>query len=253
MKRVKKVQGRTSIIVVIISVLGFIFSGFSYAQDLGVPDTVRFDPWGTYIPCPPCSGRAVVPLVIFNDEPLNYFDIPLQCTGPVACDSIEFIGNRVHSIGFLSSAILAGHKHLLLSGVSHDPDSLMPPGNGIVAHLHFTLYDTGMVTIEEGWEPPEPFLYFITPPDQGFIPVFVESEHHIVPQDVLPGDVNKSGEVNVVDIVFLINYLFRNGPEPAYPPCADPNVDCWVSISDVVYLINYVLKTGASPELGCAY
>jgi len=47
----------------------FVFAlNLSYAQDPGVPDTVRFETWGTYVPCPPCSGTAVVPMVVFTDE-----------------------------------------------------------------------------------------------------------------------------------------------------------------------------------------
>ena len=69
-------------------------------------------------------------------------------------------------------------------------------------------------------------------------------------QDIIPGDVNSDGKVSISDIVYYINFLFKEGPRP-YPMWrADVNWDCKASLSDVVYLINYILKSG--PALpGC--
>ena len=61
------------------------------------------------------------------------------------------------------------------------------------------------------------------------------------------GDLNRDGIVDIVDIVYLTNYLFEDGP-PADPPAAgDINGDCYITIADVVYLINYVFKMGPAP------
>jgi hypothetical protein len=58
-----------------------------------------------------------------------------------------------------------------------------------------------------------------------------------------PGDANLDGKVTVSDVVFLVNYLFKGGPEPwlAY---SDANGDEKVTVSDVVYLVNYLFKGG---------
>ena len=65
---------------------------------------------------------------------------------------------------------------------------------------------------------------------------------------VKPGDANVDGKVSVSDVVYLINYLFKGGPEPwcAY---SDANGDAKISVSDVVYLINYLFKGGPPPVL----
>jgi len=34
---------------------------------------------------------------------------------------------------------------------------------------------------------------------------------------------------------------------------ADVNADCDVNIADVVYLIDYIFKGGPTPQLGCYY
>ncbi len=63
------------------------------------------------------------------------------------------------------------------------------------------------------------------------------------------GDLNRDGIVDVVDIVYLTNYLFQDGPPPNPPAAADINSDCYATISDVVYLVNYVFKMGPAPKM----
>jgi len=61
------------------------------------------------------------------------------------------------------------------------------------------------------------------------------------------GDVNDDNTVNILDIVFLINYKFKGGPAPAVPDAADVNNDSAVNILDIVYLIDYKFKNGPEP------
>ncbi|MCK4385163.1 MAG: dockerin type I repeat-containing protein [candidate division Zixibacteria bacterium] len=61
------------------------------------------------------------------------------------------------------------------------------------------------------------------------------------------GDANDDGKINVVDVVFLINYLFAEGPEPDPWENGDVNCDGEINIEDVVYLISYLFKEGPSP------
>jgi hypothetical protein len=66
------------------------------------------------------------------------------------------------------------------------------------------------------------------------------------------GDANKDGEINVSDVIYLINYLFIDGPEPV--PLwivGDVNCDIKVDVSDVVYLINYLFINGPEPCNPC--
>jgi hypothetical protein len=68
----------------------------------------------------------------------------------------------------------------------------------------------------------------------------------------LCGDTNGDKSVDIIDVVYLINYLFRGGDPPQCPPelstlCADCNGDGETGLADVVYLINYVLKSGPEP------
>jgi hypothetical protein len=69
----------------------------------------------------------------------------------------------------------------------------------------------------------------------------------IYPITVRCGDANADGGIDVGDVVFIINYLFKNGPAPNPLQAADANCDSVVDVGDVVYLINYLFKSGPPP------
>jgi hypothetical protein len=69
----------------------------------------------------------------------------------------------------------------------------------------------------------------------------------------VPGDANNDSLVDVGDVVFLLNYLYKGGPEPCVMEAADPNADCLVELGDVIHLVNFLYKGGSPLEPGCAH
>jgi hypothetical protein len=64
----------------------------------------------------------------------------------------------------------------------------------------------------------------------------------------LCGDANKDGMVDVGDVVYLMNYLFQNGPAPVpILKAGDAAFDGVIDVGDVVYLINYLFRNGPEP------
>lgn len=61
------------------------------------------------------------------------------------------------------------------------------------------------------------------------------------------GDVDDDESVNILDVVYLINYKYKSGPAPLYLNSADVNTDLTINILDVVYLVNYKYKGGPAP------
>jgi hypothetical protein len=61
------------------------------------------------------------------------------------------------------------------------------------------------------------------------------------------GDCNNDKTIDGSDVVYLINYLFINGPAPTPTQTGDVNQDAVLNTADVVYLINYVFIGGPSP------
>jgi parallel beta-helix repeat protein len=66
---------------------------------------------------------------------------------------------------------------------------------------------------------------------------------------VMHGDANRDGRISISDVVFLISYLFRDGPAPNPLEAGDANCDEMVNGEDVLHLINYLFKEGQLP--GC--
>lgn len=62
------------------------------------------------------------------------------------------------------------------------------------------------------------------------------------------GDLNSDGFIDIGDVVFSINYLYKSGPAPDPLEIGDCNCDGVVNLGDVVYLINYLFKGGAPPS-----
>jgi hypothetical protein len=62
------------------------------------------------------------------------------------------------------------------------------------------------------------------------------------------GDATGDGVIDVGDIVYLINYLYKFGPAPNPLEAGDATCDDKVDVGDVVYLINYLFKTGPPPS-----
>lgn len=68
----------------------------------------------------------------------------------------------------------------------------------------------------------------------------------------VPGDANRDGIVDVADVVFLLNCLFKDHECPNPLAAGDANADCIVDVADVIYILNYLYKGGPVPQQGCA-
>ena len=63
----------------------------------------------------------------------------------------------------------------------------------------------------------------------------------------IAGDVTGDLVVDVADVIFLVNYLYKFGPAPDPPERGDVNQDSEVTLADIVYLVNYLYRGGDPP------
>ena len=70
----------------------------------------------------------------------------------------------------------------------------------------------------------------------------------IVSDEVMCGDINGDLGINILDITSMIDYLYREGPEPFRLESADVNSDGNLNILDVTYLVNYLYRDGPDPD-----
>ena len=94
-----------------------------------------------------------------------------------------------------------------------------------------------------------------SPSSSGTIYVTVTKQNYLPKQKEVDvsfacGDANQDAVIDVGDLVYLINYLYKGGPAPNPPESGDVNMDSLVDIGDVVYLVNYLYKFGSAPCTG---
>jgi hypothetical protein len=70
---------------------------------------------------------------------------------------------------------------------------------------------------------------------------------YVMATRVTRGDLNADGIINVGDVVYLVNYLYRGGDEPCPIEAGDVTSDGIVNVGDIVYLVNYLYRGGDAP------
>jgi len=251
----------TSILTVLLIL--FIFSGFLWAQDPeGALDSA-------YIVCGvdgyPGSGQAEVCFQIrfksdnTGSNEIWNFSVPVIITG-----------NNIVSIELDPAKVRAGSAAQDFDSPPQahkfgDPDPTVPPfhiiyyaydffapqqtitGEGLLANLCLTVNDTGVICIDT-MSSENNTLSFVTLSPVGYVlgwsgPFCCK----IVLCKDKPGDANGDNMVNLVDIVYNVNYVFKGGNAPS-PLCqGDNNGDDKVDLIDIVYETNYVYKGGPAP------
>lgn len=151
----------------------------------------------------------------------------------------------------------AWSANLDLDGVSHfwlvllpgSPDAQRFEGGSriLIATMTFRVQDTMTICIDTCFWPPSDRLCFSRSDAVTYIP------RHNLPycfqiSSPFAGDANGDGTIDVSDIVYLINYLFRSGASPIPINRGDANCDQTIDVSDVVFLINYLFRGGPAPS-----
>lgn len=63
------------------------------------------------------------------------------------------------------------------------------------------------------------------------------------------GDANGDGTIDLADVVYLLNYLFKGDSAPDPLEAGDANCDGALELGDAIHLLNYLFKGGPPP--GC--
>jgi hypothetical protein len=108
---------------------------------------------------------------------------------------------------------------------------------------YYTL-DNGSYSVNTFPNPPlsDSITVCVTEPD------FEPYKYKITSERLIRGDVNYDKNIDVSDVVYLINYLYKGG-DPPVPilEIGDCNCDNIVEVGDIVYLITYLYRSGSEP------
>jgi len=146
-----------------------------------------------------------------------------------------------------------------LDGVSHIWATLIPSGSedqrfGDASHTllftsTFRLEDTTNIKIDTCWWPPGDAGIRFSRADAVTYKPRINMPYYAKIQNAKRGDANGDQVINVTDVIYMMNYLFRHGLPPVSFISGDANCDGDLGILDVVLLINYLYKEGITP--GC--
>jgi hypothetical protein len=126
--------------------------------------------------------------------------------------------------------------------VTHTEDGVAPTGDRSALWTVYWQYPPG------GWQPIEIYATGCAADGDG-APVgdHVFRQFGSCPIQ-MAGDVNVDSKITTGDVVYLVNHVFKGGPDPL--PCvANGDVNCNGSVtsSDIIYLLGYVFKGGSHP------
>ncbi|MCC6963310.1 MAG: hypothetical protein IT585_08670 [candidate division Zixibacteria bacterium] len=207
---------------------------------------------------PAGHNSMVMELAILADQPFSAFQLPLQIqvAGVTAhVDSVKFPlsdsyfgdaltlcdNDTVHNVFILASLQIMsnqGYSRLCSVFVSATPDA-----------------SNRQITLEWG-----DYIPRQAPPghDSPLAPMFIDYLHLeanrpiLLPDCCLFGtDPNGDRSLSISDVVFMINFIFANGPEPiGCPQNGDADGSGLLTISDAVYLVGYIFSNGPAPICG---
>jgi N-acetylmuramoyl-L-alanine amidase len=66
--------------------------------------------------------------------------------------------------------------------------------------------------------------------------------------DYICGDADANDKLNLLDVAYIINFLYRGGPAPNPLLRADANGSGSVNLSDVSYIVNFLYRDGPTPH-----
>ena len=218
-------------------------------NDPGAPDSVSFYPDYAYYPLPSGPGTFYAHIHVTNDSSVGAMILPFIWSGPVSYDSVTFRESVFDDLEYRAVNPDTVVNKVLIGAipVSEPP---IPPTRGLFATLCFTLTQKNeLVMVDTSFFPPVNHFRFTTTGPEGYTPQFVIGDFPVI--EYWPGDANFNGKVDILDIVFLINYVYMEGPPPPHPISADVNEpDGLIDVQDIVYLIIYLFDEGPNPLPG---
>ncbi len=239
----------------------------NYDPDPGIPDTIR-------IGCPlnfqsvAIGDSVAVPIYMYIDDYLYGFSLGfhhdvanieiISWTPMISAPDWLFLGKADYTANTFG-----------IGGVSFGiPNTAIPPGSYYLGNLNVRLVSgpsSAIVDLDSSFFFPAGHWIMDVSPIYGSVTFFeiqaqfVECEYcdfainATCPNfDIECGDFDGSGQIDVADAVYLVNYIFVSPhPEPHGACGGDANCDQRLNLGDAVYLINYFFSGGPEPGAAC--
>ncbi|MEE8405333.1 MAG: choice-of-anchor B family protein [candidate division Zixibacteria bacterium] len=208
----------------------------------------------TIYPGPPTyfgSGYAKIDIYAVNTQPLKKLVFPFSYAGDAPMTFVACSTNGTRTSDFsLSRAVDVDIDNSRV--VWEIAGTELSPGSGKVLtawfRINFGHYPGTLdhLVFIDNWDSHEPTFYSdcfqYRPFDLAYVDYCCEG---------LRGNINNDPEginANIIDLVYLVDYVFRGGPAPLCP--AEANIDGIGGSGDVIdltYLVDYIFRGGPGP------
>lgn len=190
---------------------------------------------------------AVVDINLTNTQELESLLIPFDFSSGmlITLDSASVAGLRTDGYSILTAGGSPGARKMALTLFGGTP---LPVGSGPILRLFFKsdAYAFGSVQTEIDSVTVDNASLELEVFDFTYVPTVHSGM--VVLRNVVRGDANHDGIINVGDPVFLVNHIFKSGEAPITIESGDANLDFIVDVGDAVYLINYIFRGGPPPN-----
>ncbi len=143
---------RKHILLTAILLLALPFAGRVFAQDQGIPDTVRVGSADVEQ-----GDHFSVPITMFNDDPVEALSLGFWWDTPhLSCDSVSWIGSSASHIS-AKPVDINNSSHYVLIGVIKIFEQPIAAGDSLLATVWYTAQLTApdtIITIDSGFVPP---------------------------------------------------------------------------------------------------
>jgi len=221
-------------------------------------DTVKVD--SIMVPPSATDQQVVLPIYLSNTQQNRSFTVPVQAKmdgaippayQKIVIDSISVVDTRIDHFELKQISPFNDFTHIygfVLNSDISGGSNYLHPGSGLVLNAYFTI---------DGGLPNGTVFTFDSISSAGqtlelngiyydYVPEFVPGKI-VVYAPYICGDVDNDQKIDLLDILYLIDYKFKDGPAPESLESADVNMDGNVNLLDILYLIEYKFKDGPAP------
>ncbi len=241
-------------IILAVLILAAVTKSQPTGTDPNVRDTVSIQSMTTS-----SANSGFIPVYFYNDQSLAGVELTMTYSSlDIMIDSFSFVGSRLENYSLrgadqLTTSSITVYTYALAEG-------LIPAGNGLLGNIYFSFVpgitpqditiDTLTIVISE--------REFST----AFSDEFANAFSPVVNPGVLTiqsgscclgdrGNIDGSPDdaLDISDLVYLVDFMFRDGLEPTCLAEAnvDGSTDEQIDISDLVYLVDYMFRDGPLP------
>jgi hypothetical protein len=189
-----------------------------------------------------------VPVYLRNTHPIRNIIFPVYFGGEFQLDYAGYDldscrTDYFESVTQINYSMYAQKMVFFLtpSITENNPD--LPPGNGRLINFYFNVYSGRGVNTLDSTTMSTRSLSF----DAGYITYKTAiKQGKITYRPYKRGDADHNGKYNLLDVSYIINFLYRNGPDPGLYE-GDVDSSGVMNLLDVAYLINYLYRGGPPP------